>query len=82
MIVANTVLLYSIFMNKKILSKDPWPALPIEQYHAIDDGAWGYLIFFEDGEYCFQTTEIPTKDEILALWGGYLARQVTLKDAS
>ena len=67
-------------MSKKILSKDAWPALPIDLYNTIEDGPWGYLIFFEDGDYCFRVTEEPTKEEIMALWGGYLNRQISLKE--
>ena len=59
-------------MSRKIISKDPWPALPIDQYHTVEDGPWGYLIFFDDGDFNFVVSEVPSEQEILAIWGGYL----------
>ncbi len=59
-------------MEDQILSKEAWPAQGIEHYSVIEDGAWGYLIFYKDKGFVFSSENKPSRDEILARWGGYL----------
>lgn len=54
------------------MSCEPWPALGIENYHAVEDGDWGYLLIFEDGHFEFDSEMSPERTEILDRWSAYL----------
>lgn len=53
----------------RILSREPWPANPIESYRCIDDGPWGYLVVMEGGHVQFITEVTPPREAIEARWG-------------
>lgn len=55
---------------KPVICKEPWPALPIEAYSSPESGAWGYLVIYEDLTFQFDTSRIPSREEILDKWPG------------
>jgi len=58
--------------DSALLSREPWPALGIENYRVIEDGPWGFLSVHADGRFEFQADTTPSREEILARWGSYL----------
>lgn len=57
----------------EIVSREPWPEQGIYNYRSIDDGEWGWLLFFSDNTYCFSRNDPPDRAQILARWGSYFA---------
>jgi len=55
-------------MSKAIRERTAWPKHPIENYSSAEEGEWGYLVFFEDGTFQFDDTQVPPVDERNARW--------------
>lgn len=55
--------------------REAWPDQPITEYEDINSHGWGYLVFFNNGEFEFQLEQRPSDDEIMKRWGRYLNRQ-------
>lgn len=67
-------------MNRKnVASKEAWPAVSIDRYSRIEDGDWGYLIFYSDNSFEFDSTARPTNEEIMTRWGRRFAEGKVLK---
>lgn len=52
----------------EVIERTPWPAKSILDYSKISDGAWGYLIIFQDLTFKFDTEEVPSETEIMSRW--------------
>ena len=51
-----------------LVSCEAWPAKGIEHYQCVADGDWGYLRLYADGRFEFDTSQVPSRAEILARW--------------
>lgn len=54
--------------RQEVVEKIPWPSVGIDNYSAIDDGGWGFLLLFSDGSFRFSEVERPSEQEILDRW--------------
>ncbi len=52
-----------------VKEKIAWPKTRIENYRSLNDGEWGYLVFFEGKAIPEFVEERPTDGEILKRWG-------------
>lgn len=59
-------------VQRIIVSIEPWPAGPIDQYTRIESGSWGYLTTYSDCTFIFSQETAPKRSEILSRWGSRL----------
>ena len=58
-------------MSDTVLSREPWPRDPIEQYPDEHHGTWGYLVHYKRQGLVFETDKTPQPDEIRKRWSAY-----------
>ena len=62
---------------KTAICEEPWPAKPIDQYQCIEDGAWGFLLIFDDWTTEFDTSRQPDRASISLYWPKFREQRET-----